>query len=351
MFEQTFLGNTTKDYLLFLAYFALGLVFATVLRKIILRQMKRWAERTATTVDDFVIQAFERSVVPLIYFAVFYVSIQTLSLHQSVATTIEKVWVILLTFLLIRFIVTVLEYTIRQWLFRKQSDEARERSLKSILPAVKVVIWGVGLVFLLDNLGFEISAVVAGLGIGGIAVALAAQAVLGDLFSYFAILFDRPFEVGDFIIVGEQMGTVEYVGIKTTRVRSLSGEQLIFCNTDLTGARVRNFKRMEQRRVVFQVGVTYGTPRATMEVLPGVVRGIIAETSGTRVDRVHFARFGDFSLIVEAVYFVLSSEYSAYMDVQQKINLRIMEEFEKRGVEFAFPTQTVHVHAHNVSAN
>ncbi len=210
-----------------------------------------------------------------------------------------------------------------------------------MLPVIKVAVWGIGIAFLLDNLGFKISTVIAGLGIGGIVVALAAQAVLGDLFSYFAILFDRPFEIGDFIIIEGYLGVVEHVGIKTTRIRSLSGEQLVFSNTDLTNSRVRNYKRMDKRRVLFKLGVTYQTSLEHMKEIPVIITDIIKMIKETTFDRAHFSSYGSFSLDFEVVYYVFGSDYNKYMDIQQKINLAIMEEFEKRGIEFAYPTQTL----------
>jgi small-conductance mechanosensitive channel len=215
------------------------------------------------------------------------------------------------------------------------------KGIKGVLPVIKVVVWGVGIAFLLDNLGFKISTVVAGLGIGGVAVALAAQAVLGDLFSYIAIQFDRPFEIGDFIIVGDKLGTIEHVGIKTTRIRSLGGEQLIFSNTDLTNSRVRNYKRMHKRRVVFKFGVIYQTSLEHMKEIPAIVTDIVKKVEDATFDRAHFCSYGDFSLDFEVVYYVIGSDYNKYMDIQQEINLAIMEEFTKRGIEFAYPTQTL----------
>jgi small-conductance mechanosensitive channel len=199
----------------------------------------------------------------------------------------------------------------------------------------------------MDNLGFNISAVIAGLGIGGIAIALAAQAILGDLFSYFVIFFDRPFEVGDFIVVGDKTGTVEYTGIKTTRIRALSGEQLVFSNTDLTNSRIHNFKKMQERRVVFKLGVVYQTPTAQLEEIPKIVRAIIEKHTDVRFDRGHFASYSDFSLNFEFVYFVFGAEYVKYMDTQQSINLEIYKEFEKRKIEFAYPTQTLYLNKEN----
>ena len=194
---------------------------------------------------------------------------------------------------------------------------------------------------MLDNLGFNISTLIAGLGITGIAVALAAQALLGDLFSYFVIFFDKPFEIGDFVVFENNSGSIEKIGIKTTRVRSLSGEQLIVSNSKLTNSLVHNYKRMEKRRVVFNIGVTYQTTAEQLKAIPEIVKNIIAKNEYAQFDRGHFQSFGDSSLKFEFVYFILTADYTIYMDVQQNINLEIYEEFGKRGIEFAYPTQTV----------
>ena len=169
-------------------------------------------------------------------------------------------------------------------------------------------------------MGFDISALVASLGIGGVAIALASQGVLQDLFSYFSILLDRPVQIGDFIIVGDFVGTVEHIGIKTTRMRSLSGEQLIIANTELTGSRIRNFNPMEERRIVFTIGVTYDTGFKHLQEIPNFIQGIIEATKNTRFDRCHFSSYRDSSLNFETVYYMTTSDYTAYMDAQQHIN-------------------------------
>ncbi|MBU2221022.1 MAG: mechanosensitive ion channel family protein, partial [Candidatus Omnitrophica bacterium] len=243
----------------------------------------------------------------------------------------------------VRFGMALISYGFEVYLSKREKNASLKRSLDGILLVVKVVIWGLAIVFFLDNLGFKITAVIAGLGIGGVAVALAAQAVLGDLFSYFAILFDRPFEIGDFIIIGDHLGTVENIGIKTTRIRSLSGEQLIFSNTDLTNSRVRNYKRMEKRRVVFKLGVTYQTTSKQVKAIPKIIENIIKNVGDTIFDRAHFLSYGDFALIFEIVYYVLGSDYNKYMDIQQEINFAIKEKFEAEHIDFAYPTQTLYV--------
>jgi small-conductance mechanosensitive channel len=197
--------------------------------------------------------------------------------------------------------------------------------------------------FALDNVGIKVTALVAGLGVGGIAIALAVQNILGDLFASLSIVLDKPFVVGDFVILGEFMGNVEHVGLKTTRVRSLSGEQIVFSNNDLLSSRLRNFGRLRERRALFTLGVTYQTPREKLQKIPGMIKQAIESIEKTRFDRSHFKSYGAFSLDFETVYYVLGADYALYMDIQQKINLQIHEMFENEGIEFAYPTQTVFV--------
>jgi len=341
--EITFLQNSVLDYLIFLSTFLAGILVVRIIKNLVLNRLRAWAKKTATAIDDFLIRIFEKTLLPLVYFGVFYLATRSLTLNPTLSRIIDVLGVILLTIIGIRFLVAIINYALRTYWLKKEKDETKERSIKGILTVIKVIIWGIGITFLLDNLGFKISTVIAGLGIGGIAVALAAQAILGDLFSYFSILFDRPFEIGDFIIVGDYLGTVEHVGIKTTRVRSLSGEQLVFSNTDLTNSRLRNYKRMGKRRVVFKLGVVYQTGLQQLKQIPTVIKSIVENIDDTVFDRAHFFSYGDFSLVFEIVYYVMSRDYNKYMDIQQEINFAINEEFEKRGIEFAYPTQTLYL--------
>jgi small-conductance mechanosensitive channel len=208
---------------------------------------------------------------------------------------------------------------------------------------MRLFVWTAVLLVLLDNLGVNVTTLIAGLGVGGVAVALAAQNILGDLFSSLSIVLDKPFVVGDFIIIGEYMGSVEHVGLKTTRLRSLSGEQLVFSNTDLLTSRIRNYGRMFERRVVSAFGVTYQTPAAKLRRIPAMIREIVEGEDKVRFDRAHFQALGESALMFEYVYYVLTADYNHYMNVQQNINLALFEQLAAEGVEFAYPTQTVFV--------
>lgn len=227
----------------------------------------------------------------------------------------------------------------------EQSDRAALGSLGIIAFIVNAVIWSLVVLLTLDNLGVDITALVAGLGIGGIAVALAVQNVLGDLFASLSITLDRPFVVGDFLVIGDFMGTVEHIGVKSTRLRSLNGEQIVMANGDLLGSRVRNYGRMSERRVVFATGIAYETPVELIESVPKILREAVEAQADVRFDRAHFQAHGAFSLDFETVYYVLSADYNRYMDIQQEINLELHRRFAARGIEFAYPTQKVLVEA------
>ena len=207
--------------------------------------------------------------------------------------------------------------------------------------AARAALWTVAVLLALDQLGFDVTALVAGLGIGSVALALAVQSILGDLFACAAIALDKPFVVGDFIVVDGLRGTVENVGLKTTRVRSLDGELLVFSNADLLKSRIRNFKRMRERRVQFALGITYTTPADKLRRLPAWLRETVLSQPRTRFDRAHFKEYGDSALVFEVVYYVLEADYNLYMDVQQSLNMAIHERFAAEGVDFAFPTRTV----------
>jgi small-conductance mechanosensitive channel len=341
--NQEYFQNRVADYLVFLALLGAGIVLVTVIKKVALRRLRRWAETTTTKIDDFIIDVFRKMFVPLAYYGVFFLAVTNLALNRFLEKAIEVAGIFLLTFLVAQFLMAVAKFGIRSYIETAEKGSDRERSLKGFMTLIRVIVWGLATVFLLDNLGFRISTVIAGLGIGGIAVALAAQNLLGDLFAYFVIMFDRPFEIGDFVIVGEYMGVIDRFGMKTTRINSLGGEQIIMSNKDLTDSRVRNYKRMERRRVVFRLGVTYQTPFAKLTEIPELIAGIVRGVGDTAFDRAHFFSYGDFSLVFEVVYYVLSNDYTKYMSIQQEINFRIHEEFEKRKIEFAYPTQTLYL--------
>lgn len=336
-------GNSVLRYLNSILVLLLGmLIIKLFIRRLILR-IKKFTEKTSSTLDDFLVSLLQRIILPILCLLVIYIALKNLIFPGYIEKILNYAILGVVVFFAVKVIMAFVGYGFEIYLKKQGGDVTLERSLQGIMVVIKVVVWAAAIMFFLDNLGFKISTVIAGLGLGGVAVALAAQTILKDLFSYFCILFDHPFKVGDFIIVDDLLGTVEHIGIKTTRVRSLSGELLIFSNSDLTDSRLRNYKLMERRRVVFQIGVVYQTPLSKLKEIPQIIKEIINNIPDTVFDRAHFFAFGDFSLIFEIVYYVLGNDYNKYMDIQQKINFAIKEEFEKRNIEFAYPTQTIFI--------
>lgn len=343
--KNTFLGNSIQTWLTSFVILLVSLTVIRILKRIVLSRLKKWSAKTATSMDDFIVTVIEKSIIPLLYVISVYFAVATL----TVSAGFNNIMHIAMLFVISFFVLGIVTAVIRQFVFsfiKTQDDsETKEKQAKGMLIIINIIIWGLGIVFVINNLGYNVTTLITGLGIGGIAIALAAQTILGDLFSYFVIFFDRPFEIGDFIIVEDKMGTVEYVGIKTTRLKTLNGEQLICSNTYLTNARVHNYKRMEQRRIVFNLGVVYQTAKKQLKQIPEIVKTIIEATQQVRFDRGHFSGFGNSSLDFEFVYYIESSDYNVYMDKQQEIYLAIFSAFEAENIEFAYPTQTLLVGA------
>ncbi|PIU18673.1 MAG: mechanosensitive ion channel protein MscS [Elusimicrobia bacterium CG08_land_8_20_14_0_20_44_26] len=340
--SKTFLGNSIQSYLIFAVIFAGGIVILKIIKRVLISRMGKLRAKIKTKYYDAILDILSKKVFPLLYFGVFYIGINTLNLSGKFAKVIRHIGIAVFTVYATMRVIEVLIFFIKKVASKRTRGE-KEAGLGGLIGSVKFIVWSVAGLFLLDNLGFKVSTILAGMGIGGIAIALAAQTVLGDLFSYFAIFFDRPFGVGDFIVVGDMMGVVESIGIKTTRIKSLSGEQLILSNNDITSSRLRNYKMMERRRVVFKIGVTYETPVQKLKEIPAVIEEIIKGIEGTAFDRAHFASYGAFSLDFEIVYYIIGGDYNKYMDIQQNINFSIKEEFEKRKIDFAYPTQIVYI--------
>ena len=308
------------------------------------KRLGKLAAGTDNIIDDAIVDALRATKGLFLLVAGLAAGAQLLELPPTAARVLTRV--ALLTLILQGGLWAIALAT--GWLHRYrdqklEADRGAATSIGALVFLSRLVIGSLTLLIVLDNVGIDVTALITGLGIGGVAVALALQSVLGDLFASLSIVLDKPFIVGDFLIIGDHMGAVENVGLKTTRIRSLSGEQLVFSNSDLLGSRIRNFGRMAERRVIFKLGVTYDTALDKLKKIPELIREAIAASEQTRFDRSHFASYGDFALQFESVYYVLAADYNVYMDIQQAINLRLRERFEAEGIEFAFPTQTLFV--------
>ena len=339
--DQVYYNNTVRDYLITIGVILGGGILVLALKRVIITRLQKWAATTEGTWDDFTIESISRFVVPILQWTIVYWAIHLLDLSVKTERFVRIATSIVITYYVVRLISSIVMALLKSGIRKRERGEIMIKQLGGLMMVVNLVIWFLGIVFLLSNWGIEVTPIIAGLGIGGIAVALAAQNILGDLFSYFVIFFDRPFEAGDFIIVDDKMGTIEYVGIKTTQIRALGGEQIIIGNSNLTNSRIHNYKRMIQRRIVFSLDVEYGTPLETLRKIPPMIKAIVQKRKLTTFDRAHFAFYKDWSLRFEVVYYVLSADYNTYMDIQQEVNLEIYEEFEKQKINFAFPTQSM----------
>lgn len=343
--QKIYFGNTLQDWIYAITVIFFGIILLRLIKKTVLVKLKKWTAKTTASIDDFIVFGMEHSVFPILYIFFVYTGIGFLTISEKWGHRISvALWVVVMFFVL-RIITSAIKYFILSALKGKENSEVRQKQAAGLIIILNFFIYVVGFVFLLDNLGYNIGTLLAGLGIGGIAIALAAQTILGDLFSYFVIFFDRPFEIGDFIGVDDKAGSVEYIGIKTTRIRTPSGEQLICSNKDLTDSRVHNYGRMQKRRVVFQISVVAQTQAEKLKLIPDLVKDIILKKQDITYDRGHFTGFQGSSLNFEFVYFILSADYNFYMDTHQEIWLAILESFKKENIEFAFPAQTLYLEA------
>lgn len=331
------------------AAFAIVILIMGVLnigKRIVAERLRRLVQKTETDIDDFLASLLQETRLFLMFAVGVSIASSVLVLPASVAKLVGCLPILALLFQIGIWGQLTILFIINRYIKSRTSEE-EQLAVKTMAPPIRFVglafLWAILVIVALDNLGMNITALLTGLGVGGVAVALAVQNILGDLFAALSIVIDKPFVLGDFIIVDDLMGTVEHIGLKTTRLRSLGGEQLVFSNSDLLKSRVRNYKRMFERRVVFQFGIPYQTELSLLRQIPGMLKEIIESQEPTRFDRAHFAKYGESSLDFEVVYYVTASDYNLYMDIQQQINFEMFERFAGLGVKFAYPTRTLYV--------
>jgi small-conductance mechanosensitive channel len=342
VFYEAWLANDVYDWLAAAALFSIALLTLGFVRSILRQILIAVSKRTQWRLDDLGIELLQATRLWLLFPLALYAGLAVLEVPPRLARLVDLVAIIGLlaqaALWVNRLIASALKRQIEK---RAVADGETVTALSMIGFGARVLVWAMFILLILDQLGFEITALMAGLGIGGIAIALAVQNILGDLFASLSIVLDKPFVVGDFIIVGEERGTVEHIGIKTTRVRALSGQLIVFANNDLLRSRIHNYRRMFQRRAAFTIDVVYQTPPDVLERIPDILRTAIETQPTTRFDRAHLKECGAHSYVFEAVYFVLDANYSVYMDIHQAVNLHIIREFARSGIEFAYPTQTL----------
>lgn len=336
-------NNSVYNYLRAFIFIISVYLIIKVFDKFLMEKLNIFIDKFSHSFAEMIKKLIKKRLYPLLYFLTIYIAfnqLRTIALLDNLINAVLMILSVVFTILIIQDIIT---YLLNKHWEKKQRSSEQEKILNITLIMIKAVIWVIAFLFILDNLNIEITGLLTGLGIGGIAIAFAAQNILNDLFNYFTIYFDKPFDVGDYIMISDYRGTIEHIGIKTTRLRSISGEELIISNTDLVNSRINNLKRMQRRRINFSFGVEYGTPLEKLKQIPRIVEEIIKAEENTEFDRAHFAEYGEFSLIFQVVFFVKSREYRVYMDIHQNINYKMNEKFKELGVNFAFPTQTIHL--------
>lgn len=337
-FNTIYFGNPVRDWLTALLLICGGIVLLRLVRTRVLIKVRQWTSRSNSTLDDFLLAAVERSVLPVLYILALYAGLSYLRLTAQADKLIQIFVLVVITFYVLRLITFIVEYLFFGLLKKHPENDIRNKQARGLILILNLALYILGCIFLLDNLGYNVTTVIAGLGISGIAIALAAQTILGDLFSYFVIFFDKPFEIGDFIVVDDKRGTIEYIGLKTTRLRALSGEQIIFSNTNLTNSRVHNHKRLERRRAAFNISVHVETSHEKLRMIPGLIKNIIEAQPDLVYDRGHFLSFGQNSFNFEFIYYVNNPDFNLYMDRQQTINLRVLEVFGHELIHIAPPS-------------
>lgn len=333
--------NSLYDYVLAIGFFGLLLIVFKGVQWIAVRSAERVVKKTKTEWDDAVVTIIKTVRPPFYWYVSFYLALRYLSIEGVAHKVVNFILVAWLVYQIIVALRVLIDFYVQQRL--SKTDKGAQAAIHVIHTMVGVTLWVIGALFLLQNFGVNVTSLIAGLGVGGIAVALAAQNVLADLFSSVAIFFDKPFVPGDFVEIGSSKGTVQKIGIKTTRIKALDGEEIVIPNTEMTGAVLKNIGRMKERRVSFTLGVIYETPTEKMKKIPDIVKDIITKEERAKFDRVHFKEFADSSLNYSVVYHVKNKDYDVYMDVNQKIMMGIKEAFERERIEMAYPTQMLYV--------
>jgi small-conductance mechanosensitive channel len=353
-FVLGFIGqNTFQDYLMFLGVFVGLFLVLLFIDKFVIRFLEKAAKKTKNVWDDYII-SFLGNIGWIFYaYLSLFVAAHLLTLNSLVEKILTFLLILVIGFYTGKGISGIVDRLIGMKIKEKHANKNLENisMIKVLGIFAKIGVWVLILLMVLSNLGVEITPLIAGLGVGGIAIALASQSVLADLFSAFVIYFDKPFKEGDFIIIGDDLGTVIDIGIKTTRIATLQGQELVVSNSELTSTRINNYKKMEKRRVAFNFGVTYDTSSIKLRKIKKIVGETIKNANAEfkkndktiDLDRVNFNSFGNSSLDFEVVYYVPSGDYNEYMNIQEFINLSLVEEFEKEKIKFAFPTRTVYI--------
>jgi small-conductance mechanosensitive channel len=335
-------GQLESEIFTAIIIFITSLTVGWLLYSLFKRYVVNWAKETETKIDDRILRDIKAPIILLAFFVGLHYALQPMSFLGSYAETVSQLFdiaqILVITFIIVR----VLNILVSWFGERAKNEKRMSEHLLSILKQlIRAVVYLFAFFAILGVFKVDLSGIVVGLGVGGLAIALALQNILGDAFSAFLIYFDRPFEVGDFIVIGEYSGNVKKIGMRSTRIKLLQGEELVVSNRELTTAEIRNFKKLRKRRVVFKFGVAVDTPSEKLKTIPQILKEIISKIKLTEFDRAHFSEFGDFTFNFEVVYYIKTADYKKFMDIKQTINLELVETFERENIVMPFPTQSV----------
>ena len=337
-------GNSVLEWVIALGVFIVVFIALQIIRLLIVKRLHQLAQKTHSKLDDVISGFFHSMKTPVFVLIAFYVAVRGVEIPDSLQLILRAALIVVVVSQTVSLLEEVFVLMLRKQ-FTKDDPDAKMPGIFRV--SIRILLWSIGILLILSNLGVDITSLIAGLGIGGLAVSLALQSILSDLFASFSIAVDKPFVIGDFIIVGEHQGTVKHIGLKSTRITSIGGEEIVISNTELTSARVQNYKKMQRRRVVFNIGVTYDTPHEKLSKANELIEQSMNGIENVEFDRSHFFEFGDSALMYEVVFFMTTNDYKLYMAARQQINMQIHEKFAAEGIEMAFPTQTLYLKKEN----
>jgi len=336
-------GNTALFWLIALGIAIVSYILLKIFILLLTKRLQKMVTKTNTSIDDVILVFFKNTKTMFLFVLSIYLGSKFLEFPTNVIQTINVSMIIVLWIQVGIWSAGIFKF----WFMERNADQAdgKEKTNLSIINTIaNIFIWSIILILVLDSIpSIEITALIASLGIGGIAVGLAVQNILEDLFSSITIALDKPFIIDDFIKVGDFSGSVEHIGLKSTRLRSISGEQLIFSNSDLLNSRIQNYKRMDRRRVIIKIGVTYQTTPNQLKSIPEIIKKIVSSFETITFERANLTNFGDFSIDFDFSYYVESSDLQFHLDKQEQILIQIYERFTQENIDFAYPTQTVFV--------
>jgi small-conductance mechanosensitive channel len=348
-FRYDFLNNRWELWCLSAAIFFAILATVGFLRAFFIRRLQSTASLTPTLWDDVLLELLENTHLPFVLVMAVHFASQGLSLHVKWQAFSKYAFFLVLFVQVGAWATRAIQFLGNAYADKTLAvDAGKATTVKAMVFFGKILVWTLVGILVLDNWNVKVAPFVAGLGIGGIAIALAVQNILGDLFASLSIVLDKPFVIGDPIKVDQDSGVVEYIGLKTTRLKSATGEQLIFSNSELLKSRIRNYQRMPERRVTVKIGVEYHTPVEELRKLPDVFRACL-EKNGLRMERANLVNLGDSALEFEICYWVQGKDPDEYFSQQHNFFLAVLAEFQAKKIGIAFPTRTIHMEMNNGS--